>query len=392
MAIDRSGMGSTNAAGPAQSSCDCYDIVFVHLLNDYSGSPKVLREAIGVGAAHGWRAKLYVSSAGDGYLADSGIATVRYWYQRARSRVATFLAYMLSQVLLFATLLRDPSIAHDAVVYVNTLLPFGALLYGRLTGRRVICHVHEISLTPRLLQRTLVGVARHCATLAVYVSDAHARALPIPQLPWRRVHNALEPRFLQTAAASKYEHLRGGRFGVLMLASLRDYKGVPELIELAKDLRDDPLIHFDLVANEDAQSLSRFVATHSVPANLIIHPRTTDTAAYYERASLVLNLSRVDAWVETFGLTVLEAMAFGIPVIAPPVGGPPELVADGVHGFLVDSRDRARLRETVRWLARDAATCLRVSKAARERAAQFSPGRFAEEVVRAVEGVRKGIP
>ncbi len=42
---------------------------------------------------------------------------------------------------------------------------------------------------------------------------------------------------------------------------------------------------------------------------------------------------------EGFGLTVLEAMASGLPVIATNVGGLPELVKDGVNGFLVSPRD-----------------------------------------------------
>lgn len=54
---------------------------------------------------------------------------------------------------------------------------------------------------------------------------------------------------------------------------------------------------------------------------------------------MVLNLSRPDAWVETFGLTVIEAMAYGIPVIVPPVGGIAELVENGINGYKADSRN-----------------------------------------------------
>ena len=52
-------------------------------------------------------------------------------------------------------------------------------------------------------------------------------------------------------------------------------------------------------------------------------------------------------WIETFGMTILEAMAYGIPVIAPPIGGPKELIRDGREGRLIDSRNIDELIETI---------------------------------------------
>ncbi len=376
-----------SAADGGDPSCG---IVFVHLLNDRSGSPLVLRAAIRSVSSKLGRAKLYVGGPGDGFLSDAGIPTVEYGYRRRERRSATLASYLASQARLFFKLLRDRTIARDAIVYVNTLLPFGALLYGRITGRKVICHLHEIDIRPRVLRRILVSMARWCAAETVYVSRAHARALPIRGVRARCIHNALDSEFLRVASASRYQHHREGGFGVLMIASLRDYKGVPELVSLAEDLEDDARIRFVLVVNEAPDATARYLAANPAPPNLAVHPRTTDTPAYYAKASLVLNLSRVDAWVETFGLTLLEAMAFGIPVIAPPVGGPAELVTDGVQGFLIDSRDRASLAEVVRRLADDASTCDRMSVAARERAAQFSSERFSREIVALIQDLRRG--
>ncbi|HEV51076.1 MAG TPA: glycosyltransferase, partial [Thermoprotei archaeon] len=50
---------------------------------------------------------------------------------------------------------------------------------------------------------------------------------------------------------------------------------------------------------------------------------------------------------EGFGLTVLEAMSSGLPVIATRVGGLPELVKDGVNGFLVNPRDPRSLADAM---------------------------------------------
>lgn len=53
---------------------------------------------------------------------------------------------------------------------------------------------------------------------------------------------------------------------------------------------------------------------------------------------------------ETFGLTALEAFACGRPVVASAAGGLPELVHDGVNGFLVPRADPAALADRIGWL------------------------------------------
>lgn len=83
-------------------------------------------------------------------------------------------------------------------------------------------------------------------------------------------------------------------------------------------------------------------------------------------------------YAEEFGLAGLDAMAAAKPVIAVRDGALPELVEDGVTGFLV--RDAAEYQRAAQRLIADDALCLRMGLAGRERARAYSWERHARRV------------
>jgi N-acetyl-alpha-D-glucosaminyl L-malate synthase BshA len=68
---------------------------------------------------------------------------------------------------------------------------------------------------------------------------------------------------------------------------------------------------------------------------------------------------------ESFGLAALEAMACGVPVVASDVGGIPEVVVDGVSGFLAPVGDVTRMADATRRLLTDDVLHDRFARAAR---------------------------
>lgn len=77
---------------------------------------------------------------------------------------------------------------------------------------------------------------------------------------------------------------------------------------------------------------------------------------------------------------MVEAMSFGIPVIAPPVGGPVEILGDGLSAYLIDSRELSRIATKIGELIDDEQEYKRVSLKARNRALLFSPEVFQHNV------------
>lgn len=313
---------------------------------------------------------LFVGSRGRGVLDEADVPTRRYWYHRSRHRIVTLFTYLASQASLYRELARSRDIPPDATVFVNTLLPFAAMLWGKRTGRRVVVHVHEISIRPRLLCRFLTQCASRTADLLIYVSNDHRTRLPIEGPPARVVPNPVSPALAARAGGCVSRQV--GIFRVLMLASLKGYKGVEEFMALARMLRDRANIAFELVLNAETSDVSAFAALHVEAQNVVIHQRTEDPAYFYARADLVLNLSRVDQCIETFGLTIIEAMTFGVPVIVPPVGGPAEIVTHGVEGYCIDSRDIEALHTAVLEMADNPGAHASMGEAARARARDFT--------------------
>jgi glycosyltransferase involved in cell wall biosynthesis len=70
---------------------------------------------------------------------------------------------------------------------------------------------------------------------------------------------------------------------------------------------------------------------------------------------------------EAFGLSILEAMAFGLPVVASRIEAIPEIVADGETGLLVPPREATALAAAICELLRDPARARRMGAAGRQR-------------------------
>lgn len=97
---------------------------------------------------------------------------------------------------------------------------------------------------------------------------------------------------------------------------------------------------------------SRPSLSEALPGAVFLGRRTGDDLA---RIYASLDLFAHTGPFETFCQTVQEAMASGLPVVAPAVGGPLDLVAHGRTGLLVPPRDADAVREAVRSLMADPA-------------------------------------
>lgn len=95
-------------------------------------------------------------------------------------------------------------------------------------------------------------------------------------------------------------------------------------------------------------------------------------------ASAVLVIPSV--WPENLPTVALEALGIGRAIVGSRVGGIPELVMDGITGYLVDPYDINGLADRILALARDPALCASMGRAARHSADKFDAAAFVESV------------
>ncbi len=352
-------------------------VVCAHLYNDFSGSPLVLSTVIKGFVERGIEVDLVTSKKTEGFLSNLQVGYVDNNYQFAENKLIRIFKFFYTQMVCFFKLLRYRN--EEVVIYVNTLLPFGVAIAGKLMRKKVVFHIHETSVKPPFLKSFLKWVCANTASEIIYVSKFLQKQEPISNIPSTVVYNALSTEFVNKSKQSLVSEKDS--FIVLMLCSLKGYKGVNEFVELANQI---PPIDFHLVLNAEQVDVDVFFMETQLPTNLTLFPKQSNVHPFYEKASLVINLSHPDQWVETFGMTLLEGMQYGLPAIAPPVGGCVEFVHSDVNGFQIDQRNTNELVEQINILYSDDKLYKRLSQQAALKAKEFRVENMCGKIVSVV--------
>lgn len=355
-------------------------IICFHLFNDYSGSPKVLRMMLEGVLNKGYRVDLVSSKGGvlDELLHYPNFRKHSYPYHFSSNGAITMLRYGLVQLYTFFLSFRW-LFCKDAVFYINTLLPVGPALAGRMMGKRVVYHYHENAFVKGTFYKILAAMMERLAHSIICVSEYQASFLKCRKKV-TLVPNALPEAFVKRLKPNPEAAF--GRKTVLMLGSLKKYKGTKEFIQLSQRMAQ---YRFVLVINDTQENIDDYLKDKydTLGENLVLYPRQADVATFYQQASVVLNLSDKRQFIETFGLTALEAMTAGLPVIVPTEGGIAEMVADDVNGYKIDVTDLKRIGHVLMELLSDKTRYIKMADNALYRAKQFN----ADDMIEGVERV-----
>jgi glycosyltransferase involved in cell wall biosynthesis len=177
----------------------------------------------------------------------------------------------------------------------------------------------------------LPDVVRHFPD-APFVSISHNQRLPLPGANWLgTVYHGLPSDSLQ----SRFEP---GSY-LAFLGRLTKEKGPEEAMRIARDAGMPLRIAAKVPRGERGyfkEQLEPKIDGRDVQLTGEVNDRTKEQFLA-EAAALLFPID----WPEPFGLVMIEAMACGTPVIAYRHGSVPEVIDEGVTGFVVDSEEQA---------------------------------------------------
>ncbi len=229
--------------------------------------------------------------------------------------------------LSFLRSLEDADVIHcHQFLVLSTSL---SVLFGHLRRRSVF--VTDLGGGAGSLSRVL-GIGQKVSAF-LHISSYSAQQKPFRFFRNEVISGGVATRFFQPASGS-----HGQR--VLFVGRIRPAKGVHLLIEALP-----PSIPLDVVGPVLDQEYFQRLQQLAQGKQVTFHTPCSDAelADYYARATATVLPSLPGT--ELLGLVLLESMACATPVICTRVGGMPEVVVEGVTGFVVPPNDVAALRE-----------------------------------------------
>ena len=211
----------------------------------------------------------------------------------------------------------------------------------------------------------------------------------LASLPSLRANVHVIPYGAPTPAAENPSTAAGGadprRLRVLFAGSLGQRKGLSYLLDAVNRLKS----HVELTllgakTVHDCAPLEAAVRAHRWIPSL-------------PHADLLAEMSRQDVLVlpslfEGFGLVLLEAMSRGLPVIATAHTGGPDVIDEGIDGFIVPIRSAEAIAEKLELLRRDPARLAAMKDAARRKALTLTWETYRRRLVDAVTQTLSPVP
>lgn len=226
-------------------------------------------------------------------------------------------------------------------------IQMGSILKSLMEGRFDVIHNHIgwrllpfVDLLPCPVVSTLHGILTNPFTQAnlyafshvPYVTISDAQRAPMPRLNYAAtVYNGID------LAAFEFEANPDDY--VAFLGRITPLKGIKEAIMAVKQANVRLVIGAKVDPIDEAYYQNEIKPL--IDGKQIQFIGEVDHVGKVELLKNARALMALIQWEEPFGLFMVEALACGTPVIAIPRGSVPEIIEDGVHGYIVHSVDEA---------------------------------------------------
>lgn len=213
----------------------------------------------------------------------------------------------------------------------------------------------------------------HCDALTAVSKNLRQNTLEMfdCRVPIEVIYNFVDTKLFHPPENTRHPR-DSAVWRIIQVSNFRPVKRVLDAIQVFESIAKCISCELVLVGDGPERKVAEErVARLGLSDSITFSGKVLCVEEFLRQADILLCTSQT----ESFGMSIAEGMASGLPVVAPRAGGIPEVVLDGTTGILTDPGDLDALAEALLRLMTAPEEAERLGRAGRERIEQlFSPG------------------
>ena len=254
---------------------------------------------------------------------------------------------------------------------------------AKLAGKRVIWHIHGEERLNNALGKFSVAFADEIIVVSEGLKDFYKKLFPRQQNKFKTVHNGVDINLCNVKYTNNHDYTTLTTVGTLVQGKRQDLviEACARLIKKGINLKlnivgEKPRWH----SNEYQKYLNELVDKHCISQHVHFLGWVENPISILQESDIFV----LPSDTEGMPLSIIEAMAIGLPCIATNVGGIPELIDNGFTGLVIDPDHVDELVYSIQRLIDDPHLSERMGENARKKYA----GNFTKQAfLRGVAGV-----
>lgn len=306
---------------------------------------------------------------------------------KGESSIPSYMTALIAPIrlLLFFLFFRNIQIVH---IHTASYKPFKhACFFASLShffGKKAILHIHGGGFKNYYEKNTLFVKRQLEKADAVITLSESWGTFFIKEVGLKNVHvvpNIVPPPCFMEMP--KHE-----TFNLLFLGFIYQKKGIFDLIDVIVQNKEKYRDRLKLYVGGTGQEYARLIDT--INANNINDIVILCGWVNEDDKIKLLNIADayiLPSYVEGLPMSILEAMSYGMPILSTPVGGIPEIVENGVNGFLFPPGDKQAMQNSINKLISNPSIKRQMGTASLQKSKQYLP----QEISQKLETIYKSL-